>query len=47
MINTGYFGDRFAAPERYGAQVTQVRAPVGGRPTLDAVEDGPASSATS
>lgn len=39
VINTGYFGDRFAAIlERYGAQVTQVCAEVGDRPALDAVE---------
>ena len=40
VVNTGYFGDRFGALlERYGAQVTHVRAPVGGRPSLDEVED--------
>jgi alanine-glyoxylate transaminase/serine-glyoxylate transaminase/serine-pyruvate transaminase len=40
VVNTGYFGDRFGALlERYGAQVTQVRAPVGGRPSLAEVED--------
>lgn len=39
VINTGYFGDRFAAIlERYGAQVTHVRADVGDRPTVEAVE---------
>ena len=39
VVNTGYFSDRFAVLlERYGAQVTQVRAPVGGRPTLAEVE---------
>jgi len=39
VVNTGYFGDRFGALlERYGAQVTHVRAPVGGRPSLDEVE---------
>jgi alanine-glyoxylate transaminase/serine-glyoxylate transaminase/serine-pyruvate transaminase len=39
VVNSGYFGDRFGALlERYGAQVTHVRAPVGGRPTLEAVE---------
>jgi len=38
VINTGYFGDRFGALlERYGAEVTHVRAPVGGRPPLDEV----------
>jgi alanine-glyoxylate transaminase/serine-glyoxylate transaminase/serine-pyruvate transaminase len=39
VVNTGYFGDRFAALlERYGAEVTHVRAPVGGRPSLEQVE---------
>jgi alanine-glyoxylate transaminase/serine-glyoxylate transaminase/serine-pyruvate transaminase len=39
VINTGYFGDRYAAIlERYGAQVTQVRAPIGSAPTGDQVE---------
>jgi alanine-glyoxylate transaminase/serine-glyoxylate transaminase/serine-pyruvate transaminase len=38
VVNTGYFGDRFGALlERYGAQVTHVRAPVGGRPSLEQV----------
>jgi len=40
VVNTGYFGDRFGALlERYGARVTHVRAPVGGCPALDEVED--------
>jgi alanine-glyoxylate transaminase/serine-glyoxylate transaminase/serine-pyruvate transaminase len=40
VVNTGYFGDRFGALlERYGAEVTHVRAPVGGCPTLDEVEE--------
>jgi alanine-glyoxylate transaminase/serine-glyoxylate transaminase/serine-pyruvate transaminase len=40
VVNTGYFGDRFAAIlERYGAAVTQVRAPaVGDAPSLEEVE---------
>jgi alanine-glyoxylate transaminase/serine-glyoxylate transaminase/serine-pyruvate transaminase len=40
VVNTGYFGDRFAAIlERYGAAVTQVRAPaVGDAPPLEEVE---------
>jgi alanine-glyoxylate transaminase/serine-glyoxylate transaminase/serine-pyruvate transaminase len=39
VVNTGYFGDRFGALlERYGARVTHVRAPVGGRPSPDQVE---------
>ncbi|HKQ73254.1 MAG TPA: alanine--glyoxylate aminotransferase family protein [Blastocatellia bacterium] len=39
VINTGYFSDRFAALlERYGAQVTQVSAAVGARPSLEEVE---------
>src|SRR5512147_2484342 len=33
VVNTGYFGDRFAdILTRYGAQVAQVRADVGSRP---------------
>ncbi len=41
VVNTGYFGDRFAAIlEGYGADVTQVRAPaIGDAPALEAVED--------
>jgi alanine-glyoxylate transaminase/serine-glyoxylate transaminase/serine-pyruvate transaminase len=39
VVNHGYFGDRYAALlERYGAQVTQVGAPVGGRPSVEEVE---------
>jgi alanine-glyoxylate transaminase/serine-glyoxylate transaminase/serine-pyruvate transaminase len=39
VINTGYFGDRFGALlERYGAQVTYLRAALGGRPSLEEVE---------
>ncbi len=40
VVNTGYFSDRFAAVlERYGAAVTQVRAPaVGDAPSLSEVE---------
>ncbi len=40
VVNTGYFGDRFAAIlGRYGAAVTQVRAPaVGDAPALEEVE---------
>jgi alanine-glyoxylate transaminase/serine-glyoxylate transaminase/serine-pyruvate transaminase len=39
VVDTGYFSDRFAAiMERYGAQVTYLRAPVGGRPSLEEVE---------
>lgn len=40
VVNTGYFGDRYAALlERYGAQVTQVYAPaIGAAPSLEAVE---------
>lgn len=39
VINTGFFGDRFAAIlERYGARVDQVTSPVGGRPALEDVE---------
>jgi alanine-glyoxylate transaminase/serine-glyoxylate transaminase/serine-pyruvate transaminase len=39
VIHTGYFSDRFAVLlERYGAQVTQVKAVVGGRPDLAEIE---------
>ena len=39
VVNTGYFGDRYGTLlERYGAEVTHVRAPVGGCPSLDEVE---------
>ena len=40
VVNTGYFSDRFVAVlERYGAQVTQVRAPtIGDAPPLEEVE---------
>jgi len=40
VINTGFFSDRFGTIlERYGAEVTHVRAPVGGHPSLQAVEE--------
>ena len=40
VVNTGYFGDRYAAIlERYGAEVSQVHAPaVGDAPPLEEVE---------
>jgi alanine-glyoxylate transaminase/serine-glyoxylate transaminase/serine-pyruvate transaminase len=39
VVNTGYFSDRMATIlERYGTQVTQVKAPVGGRPSIEEVE---------
>jgi alanine-glyoxylate transaminase/serine-glyoxylate transaminase/serine-pyruvate transaminase len=39
VVQSGYFSDRFGVIlERYGAEVTYVRAPVGGRPSLDEVE---------
>ena len=39
LVITGYFSDRFQTIlERYGARVTRVDAPVGGRPALDEVE---------
>lgn len=38
VVNTGYFGDRFGALlERYGADVTHVRAPIGAAPALEDV----------
>ena len=41
VVNTGYFGDRYGdILERYGAEVTHVRAPaVGDAPSLDTVTD--------
>jgi alanine-glyoxylate transaminase/serine-glyoxylate transaminase/serine-pyruvate transaminase len=40
VVNTGYFGDRFGVLlERYGAQVTHIRAPVGGRPSEEQVKE--------
>jgi alanine-glyoxylate transaminase/serine-glyoxylate transaminase/serine-pyruvate transaminase len=39
VVNTGYFSDRFSTLlTRYGAQVTEVRASVGHRPSLEDVE---------
>ena len=39
VVNTGYFSDRFGVIlERYGAQVIHVRAPIGGRPAIEEVE---------
>ncbi|MEP7271096.1 MAG: alanine--glyoxylate aminotransferase family protein [Acidobacteriota bacterium] len=39
VVSTGYFSERFATIlERYGAEVTQVRAAVGARPSLEEVE---------
>ncbi|MDD2694890.1 MAG: hypothetical protein PHD58_03085, partial [Anaerolineales bacterium] len=39
VINTGYFGDRYATIlERYGGRVTQLRAALGERPSLEEVE---------
>jgi alanine-glyoxylate transaminase/serine-glyoxylate transaminase/serine-pyruvate transaminase len=39
VVNTGYFGDRMGVIlERYGAQVSQVRAAPGGHPALEEVE---------
>ena len=38
VVNTGFFSDRMATIlERYGAQVTQVKAPVGSRPSIEEV----------
>ncbi len=40
VINTGYFSDRFGVIlERYGAQVTHLRASPGDHPSLDQVEE--------
>lgn len=39
VLNTGYFGDSFGAClETYGAQVTQLKVPIGERPSLEEVE---------
>lgn len=39
VINTGYFSDRMAKMlQRHGAELTQIRAPIGGVPALDEVE---------
>ncbi len=39
VVNTGFFSDRMATIlERYGAQVTHVKAPVGDRPSIEEVE---------
>ena len=46
VINTGYFSDRFGAIlERYGAQVTQLRADPGDHPSLAQVEAALAAKA--
>jgi len=40
VVNTGYFSDRFAdILERYGAQISQVRAELGDVPPLEEVEE--------
>lgn len=45
VVNTGYFGDRYGEIlQRYGARVTHVRAPVGGRPSLREVEQALSSN---
>ncbi|KAF5827946.1 pyridoxal phosphate-dependent transferase [Dunaliella salina] len=39
VLNTGFFGDRFAESlEVYGGRTTHVRAPVGSRPTMAAIQ---------
>jgi alanine-glyoxylate transaminase/serine-glyoxylate transaminase/serine-pyruvate transaminase len=39
VCNTGYFGDRFGeCLSVYGANVTNLKAPIGGRPTLQEIE---------
>jgi alanine-glyoxylate transaminase/serine-glyoxylate transaminase/serine-pyruvate transaminase len=46
VINTGYFSERFATIlQRYGAQVTLVSAPPGGRPDLDKIRSALESDA--
>lgn len=40
VLNTGYFGDAFAdCLEVYGADVTQLRAPLGGAPTKEQITE--------
>ncbi|CAG8692403.1 35322_t:CDS:2, partial [Racocetra persica] len=40
VLNTGYFGDSFAdCLETYGAKVTQVKADIGDRPTLEEIHN--------
>ncbi|KAI5289159.1 hypothetical protein KEM52_000889, partial [Ascosphaera acerosa] len=39
VLHTGYFADSFAAClETYGVRATQLKAPVGGRPSVEALE---------
>lgn len=39
VLNSGYFGDSFAeCLEVYGSKVTQIKAPIGSKPTLEQVE---------
>ncbi|CAO1614055.1 unnamed protein product [Sympodiomycopsis kandeliae] len=39
VLNSGYFGDSFAeCLEVYGAKVTQIKAPIGSKPSLQEVE---------
>ena len=41
VLHTGYFADSFAdCFEAYGAKPTQLKAPIGERPSLDEVEEG-------
>lgn len=40
VLNTGLFGDRFGeCLETYGATVTHLRSPIGGRPSLEEVRE--------
>ncbi|KAL1964286.1 hypothetical protein VTN77DRAFT_7106 [Rasamsonia byssochlamydoides] len=40
VLHTGYFGDSFAAAlETYGVRATQLKAPIGERPSLAEIED--------
>lgn len=39
VLNSGYFGDSFAeCIETYGGKVTQIKAPIGSKPSLEEVE---------
>lgn len=45
VVNSGYFGDAFAdCFEAYGVHADQLKAPVGGRPSIDEIEKALKSS---